>query len=275
MIRLLGPRMIPRSLRSENGVTHWKEGVQTWELGTGGFFLRLRGIVGAMLINVPLMGVPFWWPEKNIEYLNISLTYLIVSTGVLFMSVLGGGLLYLKHRTIRSLHLKAKLHRIAHEMRDSLSKTNTLTQPKKGKRGSAELILLKEHLLSDSKTLANLLEGYFEKLSGDRSVGCAIRIGFDNPRDNKKFVEFVTVGRSDRLNANRGTTSAPIPETEGIPKFFKSAENASQGVLFYTSVEKAISKGLYIQTKNDSLYTDDFSSMVAVPLNSTCLSVLV
>lgn len=258
-------------MKADKGVTHWCDGSSTWKLGLGGFFLRVRGHLVQIAVGLPLMGVPFWWPAKWPNHWSKQLSFSVgeltsYATGATF-AIIFALFVYLRHRTVKSLRVKSILHRISHETRDSLSHVYEVTQPKPGKRAKGEGALHQRHLFGISDRLCALIAEYFEAITGDSSVGCAIRLGVDLPGDGKCKVEYVTVGRSARLNASRGVSSDAIPSNVGIPAFFASDERACQGVLFYTDIKEAARNQAYHLTRNDSLFPDDFTAMMVAPLN--------
>lgn len=254
-------------MKSKIGVSHWVDGQKTWSLGIQGLLIRVRAYVFQIFLALPLLGVPFWWQNTWPTKIAFSTKSTIIHLGILLLVFSSIIFFYLRFRVRRSLRIKAGLHQLSHDLRDCLCDTLQQTAGRKGRPSKQNPIHHRKHLKSISDKAANLIAEYFEAITGDTTIGCAIRLAEDPISDGKDRVQYVTVGRSDRLNANRQKSSDPIPRNSGIPKFFLSDERACQGVLLYDDLAKATTHGAYHPTRNDKLHPDDFNAMVAAPLN--------
>lgn len=256
-------------MKSKTGVDHWVDGEGTWSLGIQGFLIQIKGVVLQALPTIPLMGAPFWWPAKEggKKIFLVDFNHILFATGILILILLISGAFYLRKRVKRSLKLKAQLHLFTHGLRDALNDTLERTNGKQGRPSTADPAHHRAHIRNISNKAAEAISEYLSTITGDDTVGCAIRLAQDKLGDGKDEIHYVTVGRSQRLNPNRGSTSESIARNEGIPKFFLADERSSQGILFFHDLVKATATGCYKTTRNDELHGNDFTSMVVMPLN--------
>jgi len=254
------------------GVVHWTDGRKTRNLGWSGLFTRIRGLISVELaISLLLAGPPFWWPWAQTHFKlpeipkTIDTKYVIWGSCLFAMLAAAGVFFYARKRVVRALAMKASFHDLAHKIRDVTSDTYQRTTGKKGAVTDRDPIHERKHLTDSSNEIATLVRDFIVELTGDKSVGCAIRLAQDRPGDAADSIEYVTVGRSN-LNGNRHKTTEAIPASEGIPKFFLASEQACNGILFFDDLKTATSNGIYKRTDNDSKF-QDYSTLVAAPLN--------
>jgi hypothetical protein len=242
-------------------VEYYTDGREAWQKGVLGFFLRLRGLAGAVFLTVISMGAPWWWPSINSEQIHYdSLVFHTVSAGIAGFGVVGA-FYYLRHRSRRSLGIKYALHRIAHFIRD---KNTELQEKLLAGTGLTSGKVQKEVELT-LKELCEMTREYFQLLTGDKSVAVAIRLAVKDQSTEK--LQYKTYARSNGLNPNRKSTSEPVPFDEGIPRFLRSDKNAL-GVLIYNDLDQAAAQGCYKRTKNDDKYRDEIRTMMVAPLNA-------
>ncbi len=254
-------------MKSEKGVTHWSDGEKTWTLGVEGFIIQVRGYIVQIILAVPLMGAPFWWREDWPKSFSLPTSSLILHLAVCALVFGISSTLYLRHRVKRSLRLKATLHNLVHHLRDSLCERQRVVSGRRGREGAQSAAHNHRHLCAATREACNHIASYFSVLTGDDSVGCAIRVLELGGAESDGLV-YVTIGRSDKLNSSRGETSQPISRDAGIPKFFMADDKSGQGILFFDDLTKATAVGAYLRTKNDDLFDKDFSSMAVAPLNA-------
>ncbi len=260
-------------MASKIGVTHWVDGEKTWMLGLSGYITKFRGYFTAILLALPTFGVPFWWPSfiklfngPNIpEFIQLKVTTLSFHILIFTLILLTILFTYLRRRVKRSLRIKSELHKLSHEIRDSMCELIRRTQGKKGKITYRDPQHEKKHLLDFSNRMCTIISRYFKTLLNDDSVGCVIRL-FQSDSSNVNATKYVTIGRAN-LNKNRSQTSKPIPRSQGIPHFFLGDTVECQGVLVFDDLEKAAANGAYIIQKNDTLYKDEISKLAVAPIN--------
>lgn len=249
------------------GVVHYVDGKDSWKLGFMGFLTRWRGHSTTILLGMPLMGVPFWWPDKWSQTWSISPTNIVSHCSVALVVLLVSAFFYLRHRSIRSLSIKAQLHEIAHHLRDGVSELFRRTSAPSGRPKKNDPRSEAKHIVDFANSVSDKARDYFRLLIGDQTIECAIRLAHEYPcLGGSPILKYRTVGRSSGLSAKRKTTSEPIPHNSGIPKFFRSVHD-NQGILFYQDITTAISKDVFHKTKNEDHYPNDIITMMVAPLN--------
>jgi hypothetical protein len=240
------------------------EGTNAWQNGVLGFFLRLRGMIPAILLTFLTMGVPFWWPTAIPASLMVPSRFIFVSTVMLSGVVVSGGFGYLRWRTIRSLEIKAALHLLAHEIRNEQVKIfhrntrNTIVDD------VDEEVNLYEYF----DRLSNLISNYFKSQIHGNGIAAGIRLAIYSPvTPSSTEIVYSTFGRSLGLNSKRAKTTEDIPSNQGIPRYLMTDQQNSQGVLIYNDLNEAVKQDAFKKTKNDELYKDEIISMMVAPLN--------
>ena len=240
------------------------EGTNAWQNGVLGFFLRLRGMIPAILLTFLTMGVPFWWPTVLPMSLTVSFGFIFFSTVTLSGVVVSGGFGYLRWRTIRSLEIKAALHLLAHEIRNEQVKI----YHRIAKSTIVDDVNEEVNLYEYFDRLSNLIEKYFKSQIHENGIAAGIRLAINNSEiPNSSEVVYSTFGRSSGLNSKRAKTTEDIPSNQGIPRYMMSEQSNSQGVLIYNDLKEAAKLGAFQKTKNDDIYKDEIISMMVAPLN--------
>jgi hypothetical protein len=242
-------------------VEHLLEGRNAWELGILGYFVRARGIITTLLITFITMGVPFWWPDKFPNSININLKIGFLLFIIFFGIICSLGFYYLRDRSRRSLDIKAMLHDFAHFYRDQQTKLY-----------NCNLVNVNPDHEDDKfqiyiEQICEKTKNYFSRITGKHSIEVAIRIAVDKSIINGKHeIFYKTIGRSSGLSKKRQDTTTDIAANEGIPRFF--ADKKSCGVLIYNNLEKASDINAYKFTNNDRIFKDEIKTMMVAPLNA-------
>lgn len=242
-------------------VYNYAEGREAWHNTVGAFFLSKKGISGSILLSlITMSSSPFWWPKKLLQA-TITIEQIVIVLGILLSVAFATGLIYLKHRTSRSLNIKYMLHQFVHDIRDYHTKIFRHLKDihnSKNKDFSQEY---KEHLL----LIANHTKDFFRTLLKDDSIETAIRLAFPSKKE-KGNVEYITRIRTSGLNKNREETSEPIPANKGIPRYL--IERKCQEILIYEDIAEAIRLGLFFETANERNFPEEIKSMMVCPLNA-------
>ncbi len=252
--------------KSEIGVIHLTSATNSWMLGLKGFFMRCRGISTVVLLPTVIAiilavifstGEPWWW--RHNASITLEIIPLIVVVSIILVIVVVGLIMHSRHKEIRNLALSFASHNLTHNARDSICNLMEKTHDKKEYTLADEII----NLDVISNDLCTNIQHYLQDLVGDRTIGCAIRIGIENVDSNNE-IEYHTIGRSSNLDVGRKKTTEPLKRSEGIPHFL---ESRGQGILFYDDIELAIKNKAYIETKNDQSYKKEVKSMIVAPIN--------
>lgn len=241
-------------------VDQFSEGKSAWKHGVIGVLVRRRSIVIAVLISVVAMSTPSWWPREWSSKPSPTVSLLTVAiTALLLVPLL---LAYLRHRTIRSLEVKALLHDLAHFLRDHQIRMFTRSLQR-----DDEAVGL-ERFSDYMRTLCEFTKDYFALLADDATVNCAIRIAVDvsDPGSKGTQVVYRTVGRSSGLSRARAQTSEDIPANQGIPRFLIEQHNC-MGILRYNNLEEAEKAGTFKMTTNEKRFPEEIATMFVAPIN--------
>lgn len=220
------------------------------------FFLKFVAIpftIGVLLLT----DIPIWFKKEDKE----NLVFFLILT-ILFLEIIVTILLKdnFRNRTNKrqEYDLGSTLHSINHNSRDAVcylieetSNNSTYKCPP-------------FYLEKTANTLCNELQSFFQILTNDPTIGCAIRIGVEDREGNLKYV---TIGRSSKLNPSREKTSIGLKRSEGIPHLFEIKNRGNKGVLFYDNIELASKNNAYIKGENDKRYKKDIKSMIVAPIN--------
>jgi hypothetical protein len=251
------------------GIRHYKTGRDSWKVGFRHYWLRIRGLITGLAIMAATMGVPWWWQDDwkwqpIPSAVTLSVNRVAASLSSIALLLLVAVFIYARRRAQRSIECKDKLHAISHVMRDAYCDLLARTGARKSKH---DILHEKRHLLDTSSAIAKSIVDYYKALTGASCVSAVIRLAEDPPEDGKNEAWFVAVGRAGSTDHTRGSTSEPIPMTEGIPKLFKSDKIGASGVLFIHDLDKAIRYGAYKETKNEKTFPNDYECVIAIPLN--------
>jgi hypothetical protein len=155
------------------------------------------------------------------------------------------------------------LHEFSHFLRDHQTKVyvnNGRTQKRSHDHES-------EYFQNYIEQICEKTKNYFERITGNHSIGAAIRIAVDkSPINGKHEIYYKTVGRSSGLSGKRQDSSEDIASNVGIPRFF--LDKKSMGILIYNDMEKAAEINAYILTENDKTYKNEIKTMMVAPLNA-------
>jgi hypothetical protein len=225
-----------------------------------------------LLLSVAVMGVPWWWSYLPDEWksLDIPDTVQVSVRNTSIAGCLGTVILlivaftYARWRGQRSITVKALLHSMSHEMRDSICSMLQRTGARKSKH---DLHHEAQHLISASNTIAERIVKYYGTLTRTDCVSAVIRLAADDPCDDNDMTHFVTVGRAGALDPKRKGGTQAIPENVGLPKLLGSEKINASGVVFIEDVKKATEHHLYVETQNEIDFPDDYNCIIAVPLN--------
>ncbi len=253
--------------KKDIGVTHYVDGYNSWKLGILGFLAQLRGHVTSIILGIPLMGTPFWWPSDWSSQATVNIGGLIGRSSLVGLLMCILCFIYLRRRSVRSLAVKASLHDMSHHLRDQISELFRRTSGSCGKPKKSDAPAEARNIVSFAHSFADKTRDHFRLLTGDSTIECAIRLAHQYPLSgggNKLM--YRTVGRSSGLNPKRKASSQPIPFDSGIPKFFRS-EHGGQGVLFYSEITKAIAQGAFLKTANEETFSEEIVTMMVAPLN--------
>jgi hypothetical protein len=242
-------------------VEHFIEGRNAWQIGLLGFFIKFRGFVTTAFITAITMGTPFWWPDIITNEFKINLKHWFVVLVFIAGCICIIGFYYLRYRSQRSLDIKHMLHEFAHFLRDYQTKVYNAKNLKRTHDHESE------NFKNYIEQICEKTKNHFERISGNHSIGAAIRIAVDkSPIDGKHEIFYKTVGRSSGLSVKRQDTSEDIASNVGIPRFF--SDKKSMGVLIYNDIEKAAEINVYILTENDKIYKNEIKTMMVAPLNA-------
>lgn len=244
------------------GVRHIIPNEESWKVGLVGFFLQVKGRTIILIFFLVLSIIIFTLTDDKsslLKLIDIPNSYIAIS----FLTILFSAFLllsiYIKHRSIRSLKIKSHLHQLFHESREEVCAVFKRTS-KYNDIDHEEV-----HLKDFSNKTCNIIKNYFKIISGDETVSCAIRLVSEMP--NNDGVGYVTIGRSNNLNHNRGDSSEPIKRCEGIPNFFSNLTAPNKGLLFYHNIDLATQYDAYKKTRNDILYKSDIKYIIVAPIN--------
>lgn len=233
-------------------VEHFVSGLSAWKLGALGFLVRLRGIGLVAILGIVAFVAAITFPSPS--SLAIPARVFHIGTVVLLVALILSGLGYLRYRTRRSLKVKHLLHRIVHDLRDHLTEQATGNLDRE--RGQLLLRRLSE--------FSNQVADYFQLLTGDDSVECAVRLAVASGRANG--VAYRTVARSSGLSPARARYSEDLTPKEGIVRFL--LEKGSHGVLFYHDIPRAAAADLFRLTETERHFPHEVASMMAAPINA-------
>ncbi len=230
-----------------------------------GFFSRLRAQVVPAILGLPVLGTPFWWPDSLPAAVTLPTRYLFVFSFIVAITVLSAVFFLIRNRTRRSVALKKDMHLIMSASRDMI--VDLFERQSAAPRAQAEISPHeRKHLLDYSNGICESIANHFSRLAGDETTGCAVRIAVVDKSRPSTITQYVTFGRSSKLNRARSATSEPIPIDQGIPNFFRSGDVPCQGVIFIPDLAAATRKGAYVMTQNDRLFPDDIKALAVAPL---------
>lgn len=230
--------------REQKPIEHYVDGREAWKNELAGL-LRGRGlavagaIILAFLILLHLLShfVPILLhPIPTVYVLTLLVSFFFI------------GVIYLRRRSIRSLHIKHQLHRIAYAIRERYVTINSNNDKNNF------------DIESISNGFCNLIQRYFALLTNKDRIAVAIRIA----RKVGDKVAYVTVGR-EGLNLRRANTSEPLYADEGLAKILNDPRGG-QGVLIINDIEKAATIGAFKKQRNDADYPDDYVAMMVSPI---------
>lgn len=245
------------------------EGRSAWRDGCLGQLTRWSRLVFLGFVTFgTATGAP-WWVRFVIGTRTVSISLqavvIVAFSSLSFLSL--AGLLYLRKRSMRSLEVKGFLHDFAHHLRDHHS---SLHRGESGDDGehpieSGTLVSIREF----ADQTCEYVRTYFELLTGDRTVACAMRLAVtsDIGSESSGTIVYRTIGRSRGFNPNRALVSEDIPADSGIPCYF-AKQRGSTGILLYTDIKAAAEKGAYTLTKADIRYPEDVVSFLVAPINA-------
>lgn len=221
-----------------------------WPIVTSG-----RTLASGVLASLIGGGIFSWWQQvKGLMGpwgLGIILTTCLILTS--------SSLWLLAREWNRRVLLGKSLHQVNHVTRDTVLNAKEISVDTGGK-------LLRdpshEQLRMLCSQIANRIKEYFRLLTKEPSVECSIRLA---ERAQGREVVYSTLGRSDGFNPNREQTTEAIPGNTGIPAFLSQKEQ--KGVLIYYDLEEASRHGLYLKTRNDTLYSQDVKTLMVAPIN--------
>jgi len=183
--------------------TAWREGF--------GWLLRLRTVFGATILETiaTILSIALaqpWW---------VSLSLAIaagVTTWMIFV---------IRKLRVRQLWVGKSAHQFFHCLREDVNEIIQLAVDETDQGSS----LYKHRYRQFHCDAAERIAEYFRNATDDRSVGCCIRLAVDPD-------QYVTFGRSKRLNPNRSALSLPIPADQGVARILRLKNKL--GVYFFT-----------------------------------------
>jgi len=237
---------------AKNCVIPYFEGKNAWKADWYSFFISKRGLVASTGISILLLtSKPWWYP--NFFPTSIPLSWIIIVLLVSFIPVL----YYLRTRTMRSLEIKTILHDLSHNIRDNHSKWFELFH-------SHKTSITEEKYIAHIKTFLGIIQKYFIEITGDKTIGVALRIAVESKNDEN--VMYKTIARIG-LNSKRDETSEPIPANEGLPNYLIKKHNKCKVVIYY-NLEEAIINNVFKKTKSEEVYPNEITTMMVAPLNA-------
>jgi len=241
-------------IHHRDDVEHFVEGKKSWLIGWLGFFSTVRGLIPGLVVTVLTMGVPFWWPMVSSEKIGVPFWLFVAIPIVGAVFFLSFWLFFLGRQARYVSEVRAKLHKLAHLVRDEHYKVHV-----------DENFNFREYTCR----LCNAVRDYFQISIKDRSIQAVIRLAIIDKNSSK--IVYKTTGRSDGLNPKRDETSEDIAANEGIPAYLINQDR--QGILIYNDIRKSSEKivngvALYKMTKNDKKYPDEILTMMVAPLNA-------
>lgn len=244
---------------------YYLEGRDAWKSGIIGRLLRIRSILASIGLSILFLTGPPWWYSRifpsffSQKYLEINSTYYVTGVLLYFFLLFIFGLIYLRKRTIRSLHIKYYLHQLAHQIRNKEAELCKHVIPGKDYSMSKLEQQLKVYLIH----LTELTKKYFQLLLKQENIEVAIRLA----SLEKDKIAYKTYARSSGLNPRREKYSEPIPIDEGIPRLLRK-EKGSQGVLIYNDIYQASRERNYKLTENDKKFPNEIITMMVAPMNA-------
>lgn len=205
------------------------------------FFLRLRGIVTAVVIEIGTSAA-IW------SYLGVSagIAAVIVAVSMTLM------LYWARNERLRSVKRDNQLHNILHFTRDHLAKIHEIDGRSKTK--------LKSSLDSFHHEIVEHLATYFRCDLNSADIGCALRLA-ENVKGEPCYV---TYARSKGLEEIRERQSKPLPAGKGLAQALRSKE--MKGVFIIDCIQSAAEVGLWELSPNDDLR--DVRSLMVAPINT-------
>lgn len=252
-------------------VEHFTEGRSLSQAGIKVLLRRNKEYLCAMLINL-LAGGIFAWMEflasHPVKETGVTFTISVLRL-LVFLSLFVALMVFLiwkwkRRQSGRVERVRAKLHELAHLLRDRVADAEAFTEEAKETRASTQAVADLASICNES---CNVIRDFFRALIGDSTIECCIRLAAkktNNPSDPQVF--YFTQGRSDGLNPSRDKTSEPIPANKGVPRFFLDRPSC-MGVLVYHDLKKAISFNTFVQTQNEVLYPNEISTLMVAPIN--------
>lgn len=112
---------------------------------------------------------------------------------------------------------------------------------------------------SFASSKANRIAEYFQRLVGDPTVNCAIRLADDDDGD----AVYNTVGRSVGMLEKREDFTEPIPADKGIAHALR--QRGHRGVCIIDNIEQERLNGVWMETATDDF--PDVKTLMVAPIN--------
>lgn len=255
--------------KRKKAVEYYLDGRNAWKRGFTGQLLRIRGVLISVFISIAFLTGPPWWfkylPSFFPDYLVIRSSIYFSGVLLYFFSLLVLILVYLRKRTLRSLHIKFFLHQLAHQSRNKEAEIYRKIITDKTYSSQKIENQLKVYLTK----ITELIKKYFQLLLNTNEIDIAIRIAtIEKKKSDGKSTKIVykTYIRSNGLNPRRDEHSENIPLDEGIPLYLRK-EKQCLGVLIYNDLYQAENEKKYKFTKNDTEFPNEIKTMMVAPVN--------
>ncbi|NTW73180.1 MAG: hypothetical protein HGA49_13205 [Eubacteriaceae bacterium] len=242
-------------------VEHFSDGRKGQRLTILSFWTKFRSEIIGGLLSILLAGTPFWWSEKLISVVYISVPLLIVVLAVLVCATISGISWFLRHCYERDMRIKAACHMLAHNLRDEQNKLFKRFEIENSQLSKIENERSREYF----ERICGYVSQFFTVLLPNKGIEAGIRLAIES-KEGDGVIVFATVGRSTGLNSKRDESSEAIPANEGIPGFFYKRKN--HGVLIYNDLAEAHKQGTYKKTANDDVFKGEIVTMMVAPLNA-------
>lgn len=251
-------------------VSHFITGLEVWKTGILGCIITYKLIASFVIVITISLTISI------IDNISSGKDFLLKANfislhSVIFLLILLSLIKYLEYRTKRSLNIKHSLHKLTHDIRDH---QNQFYLKISSCNDSETIDIASKSIKNNLSKVCENSAKYFQLLTGDKTIGVSIRLAKSKKEkcsDKKSMcggcnIFYKTYARSNNLNSLlRDIYSEEISIEDGIPRFLR--EKKEKGVLIYHDIEEAIKCGVYVPTKNDTLYPKDIVTMVVAPLN--------
>ena len=211
---------------------------EIWNSGALGWAIRLRTIIGSIVVKGIVAGIAFW---QTHWYIGAIISVVAVAVAAILLMV--------RRQWIRFTNSSNGLHNFAHGTRDDVQRILW--------DANSQVDLIHRFNISTVHRVAE----YYRKLFDSNGINCAVRLAGLN---DQGVAEFVTQARSEGMDPARKqkTNQMPIPADRGLAQALRSKD--AQGVFIIRDIAEATEMGIWLKSPTDGF--PDVKTLMAAPI---------